>query len=83
MLWKFKLRMRTIVDLAKIIWRTSKRFVFGNGYNIVLAIRPADIGVRRTTRCDRKGFCHSLTFSPNDFRPGGIAGSWVDQRPPR
>jgi SAM-dependent methyltransferase len=43
-LWKFKLRMRTMVDLEKIIWRTSKRFVFGNGYNIVLAIRPADIG---------------------------------------
>jgi hypothetical protein len=33
-----------MVDLEKIIWRTSKRFVFGNGYNIVLAIRPADIG---------------------------------------
>ena len=45
-LWKFKLRMRTMVDLEKIIWRTSKRFVFGNGYNIVLAIRPADMGVR-------------------------------------
>ena len=43
-LWKFKLRMRTMVDLEKIIWRTSKTFVFGNGYNIVLAIRPADIG---------------------------------------
>ena len=42
-LWKFKLRMRTMVDLEKIIWRTSKTFVFGNGYNIVLAIRPADI----------------------------------------
>jgi soluble P-type ATPase len=36
--------MRTMVDLEKIIWRTSKTFVFGNGYNIVLAIRPADIG---------------------------------------
>jgi hypothetical protein len=30
-----------MVDLEKIIWRTSKTFVFGNGYNIVLAIRPA------------------------------------------
>ena len=39
-LWKFKLRMRTMVDLEKIIWRTSKMFVFGNGYNIVLAMKP-------------------------------------------
>jgi hypothetical protein len=31
------------VDLEKIIWRTSKTFVFGNGYNIVLAKRPSDI----------------------------------------
>ena len=41
-LWKFKLRMRTMVDLEKIIWRTSKTFVFCNGYNIVLAMKPAD-----------------------------------------
>jgi hypothetical protein len=26
-----------MVDLEKIIWRTSKTFVFGNGYNVVLA----------------------------------------------
>jgi SAM-dependent methyltransferase len=37
LLWKFRLRMRTMVDLEKIIWRTSKTFVFGNGYNVVLA----------------------------------------------
>ncbi len=40
-LWKFKLRMRSMVDLEKIIWRTSKIFVFGNGYNIVVATKPA------------------------------------------
>jgi hypothetical protein len=34
--------MRTMVDLEKIIWRTSKIFVFGNGYNIVLATKPAN-----------------------------------------
>jgi SAM-dependent methyltransferase len=39
-LWKYRLRMRTMVDLEKIIWRTSKAFVFGNGYNIVLATKP-------------------------------------------
>ena len=39
-LWKYKLKMRTFVDLEKIIWRTSKVFVFGNPYNIVLATKP-------------------------------------------
>ena len=40
LLWKFRLKMRTMVDLERIIWRTSKVFVFGNGYNIVLATKP-------------------------------------------
>ena len=40
-LWKYRLRMRTMVELEQIIWRTSKVFVFGNGYNIVLATKPA------------------------------------------
>jgi SAM-dependent methyltransferase len=40
-LWKFRLRMRTMVELERIIWRTSKVFVFCNGYNIVLATKPA------------------------------------------
>ena len=40
-LWKYRLQMRTMVDLEQIIWRTSKAFVFGNGYNIVLATKPA------------------------------------------
>jgi cyclopropane fatty-acyl-phospholipid synthase-like methyltransferase len=39
-LWKFTLKMQTFVDLEKIIWRTSKAFVFGNGYNLVLASKP-------------------------------------------
>ena len=39
-LWKYRLRMRTMVELERIIWRTSKIFVFTNGYNIVLAIKP-------------------------------------------
>jgi hypothetical protein len=30
LLWKYRLKMRTFVDLEKIIWRTSKVFVFGN-----------------------------------------------------
>jgi len=40
LLWKYRLKMRTFVELEKIIWRTSKVFVFGNPYNIVLAIKP-------------------------------------------
>jgi SAM-dependent methyltransferase len=39
-LWKYRLKMRTFVELEKIIWRTSKVFVFGNPYNTVLAIKP-------------------------------------------
>ena len=37
LLW---LRMRTMVELERIIWRTSKVFVFGNAYNVVLARKP-------------------------------------------
>jgi SAM-dependent methyltransferase len=40
LLWKYRLKMRTFVELEKIIWRTSKVFVFGNPYNTVLAFKP-------------------------------------------
>ena len=40
LLWKYRLKMRTFVELERIIWRTSKVFVFGNPYNTVLAIKP-------------------------------------------
>jgi SAM-dependent methyltransferase len=40
MLWRYRLKMRTFVELESIIWRTSKRFVLGNAYNTVLAIKP-------------------------------------------
>ena len=43
LLWKFRLRMRTMVGLERIIWRTSKVFVFGNAYNIVLASKPVAV----------------------------------------
>jgi SAM-dependent methyltransferase len=43
LLWKFRLRMRTFVGLERIIWRTSKAFVFGNPYAIVQATKPADL----------------------------------------
>jgi cyclopropane fatty-acyl-phospholipid synthase-like methyltransferase len=41
LLWKYRLKMRTFVELEWIIWRTSKIFVFGNPYNTVLATKPA------------------------------------------
>ncbi len=41
LLWKYRLKMRTFVELERIIWHTSKGFVFGNTYNTVLAIKPA------------------------------------------
>jgi hypothetical protein len=40
LLWKYQLKMRTFVELERIIWRTSKVFVFGNPYNTVLATKP-------------------------------------------
>jgi SAM-dependent methyltransferase len=39
-LWKYRLKMRTFVELEWIIWRTSKVFVFGNPYNTVIATKP-------------------------------------------
>ena len=40
-LWKYRLRMRTFVGLGRIIWNTSKAFVFGNPYTILQATKPA------------------------------------------
>jgi hypothetical protein len=42
-LWKLKLKMRTFVNLERIIWRTSKAFVYGNPYNLVLAFKPVAV----------------------------------------
>jgi hypothetical protein len=39
-LWKYRLKMRTFVELERIIWRTSKVFIFGNPYNTVVATKP-------------------------------------------
>ena len=40
LLWKYRLKMRTFVELERIILRTSKVFVFGNPYSTVLATKP-------------------------------------------
>ena len=52
LLWKYRLKMRTFVELEWIIWRTSKGFVFGNAYNTVLATKPASPSVRERSRID-------------------------------
>jgi hypothetical protein len=49
-LWKYRLKMRTFVELERIIWRTSKVFVFGNPYNTVLATKPEAASCSRQTR---------------------------------
>jgi hypothetical protein len=41
--------MRTFVELERIIWRTSKTFVFGNPYNTVLATKPEAASWSRQT----------------------------------
>jgi SAM-dependent methyltransferase len=48
-LWKYRLKMRTFVELERIIWRTSKVFVFGNPYNTVLATKPKAASCSRQT----------------------------------
>jgi SAM-dependent methyltransferase len=48
-LWKYQLKMRTFVELERIIWRTSKVFVFGNPYNTVLATKPEAASCSRQT----------------------------------
>jgi SAM-dependent methyltransferase len=53
LLWKYRLKMRTFVELERIIWRTSKVFVFGNPYNTVLATKP------RATSCFHQNLASS------------------------
>jgi hypothetical protein len=43
-------RLTGTYSLERIIWRTSKIFVFGNGYNIVLATKPGRENHGRLTR---------------------------------
>jgi hypothetical protein len=40
LLWKYRLMMCTFVELERIIWHTSKIFVFGDPYSTVLATKP-------------------------------------------
>jgi hypothetical protein len=54
-LWKYRLKMRTFVELERIIWRTSKVFVFGNPYNTVLATKPVSASCSRQTLASSEG----------------------------
>jgi SAM-dependent methyltransferase len=54
-LWKYRLKMRTFVELERIIWRTSKVFVFGNPYNTVLATKPEAASCSRQSLASSEG----------------------------
>lgn len=53
-LWKYQLKMRTFVELERIIWRGSKVFIFGNPYSTVLATKPeAAMSVEQVLRSEQ------------------------------
>ena len=54
-LWKYRLKMRTFVELERIIWRTSKVFVFANPYNTVLATKPMPASCSRQILASSEG----------------------------
>ena len=59
LLWKYRLKMRTFVELERIIWRTSKGFVFANPYNTVLATKP------EKASCSHQALAPSEALTPN------------------
>ena len=69
LLWKFRLRMRTMVEMERIIWRTSKTFVFGNAYSTVLAFKANDN--------DQSGNSHSATDSIRISTPSSEGYSFL------
>ena len=66
-LWKYHMKMRTFVDLEKIIWRTGQAFVFGNPYNTVLAFRP-----ETASGLDQTALAPAATLAPSEC-VGGVA----------
>ena len=66
--------MRTFVELERIIWRTSKVFVFGNPYNTVLATKPEAASRSRQTLASSKalgGVAETDCLSPRGPTPIG------------
>jgi hypothetical protein len=55
-LWKYQLKMRTFVELERIIWRSSKVFIFGNPYNTVLATKLEAASCSRQTVSSPEAF---------------------------
>jgi hypothetical protein len=68
-LWKFKFKMRTFVNLERIIWRTSKAFVYGNPYNLVLAFKPA---------VESSAFLPALMAASSTPLPAAVSTSLAD-----
>ena len=75
-LWKYRLKMRTFVELERIIWRTSKAFVFGNPYNTVLATKSEAASCSLQTLASSEALALPRLIAspggasdPNDLRP--------------
>jgi hypothetical protein len=67
-LWRYRLKMRTFVELESIIWRTSKRFVFGNTYNTVLATKPTWPSWSPSSRNGTGAHARTVDRIPSDHR---------------
>jgi SAM-dependent methyltransferase len=72
MLWRYRLKMRTFVKLESIIWRTSKRFVFGNAYNTVLATKPTAPSTKLNGAANL--VARSAAGAPESFAGGLVGG---------
>ena len=62
-LWKYQLKMRTFVELERIIWRSSKVFIFGNPYNTVLATK---LEAAEAASSPRQTVSSSVEFSSSE-----------------
>jgi hypothetical protein len=57
-----------MVEMERIIWRTSKGFVFGNAYSTVLAFKANDETV---VQCELDGMSEMTASSPSPNRTPG------------
>jgi hypothetical protein len=66
-LWKYQLKMRTFVELERIIWRSSKVFIFTNPYTTVLATKL------EAAACSQQAISSSEEFASSEVL-GRVAG---------
>jgi len=72
LLWKFRLKMRSMIDMERIIWRTSKAFVLGNAYSTVLAVKASEQVAPQSELDGTTGDCSGILISG---RPSPTCGS--------